>query len=52
LWRNNFLLKHCEDSLGELLKKPLKRLRAGKELGLPIEDTLKVFVILLETMMH
>ena len=37
----------CEDSLGEFLKKPLKRLKAGVELGLPIEDTLKVLEILL-----
>ena len=38
-----------EDTLGEFLKKGLK---IGEELGLLVEDTLKVLEILLETMMH
>ena len=50
----------CEDTLeapyeyflGEFLKKPLKRPRAGVELGMPIEDTLKVMEIMLKTMMN
>ena len=38
-----------EDTLGVFLKKKLK---TGAELGLLVEDTLKVLEILLETMMH
>ena len=41
-------LSIVEDTLGEFLK---KRLKTGAELGLLIEDTLKVLEILLEIMM-
>ena len=38
-----------EDTLGKFFK---NRLKIGVELGLLVEDTLKVLEILLDTMMH